>query len=137
MKNSTLSVFLVFLLLISCNKIEKESLIKEYHTTWQHYLGDPGRSHYSTLNQIDTSNVTQLKLAWSYKSGGVEEGRTTQIQTNPLIINNVLYGVNAAIELFALNASTGEENLEIQNPIGRCFWTRSEPRVEFLGIQFQ
>ncbi|WP_190810098.1 pyrroloquinoline quinone-dependent dehydrogenase [Flagellimonas sp. S3867] len=112
MKNFKLSVFLIFLL-FSCN----ESSIKEHHTTWQHYLGDPGRSHFSTLTQIDTSNVTKLKLAWSYKSGGIEEGRTTQIQTNPLIINDVLYGVNAAIELFALNASSGKEIWKFKTPL--------------------
>ncbi|MGW9684295.1 outer membrane protein assembly factor BamB family protein [Flagellimonas sp. 2504JD1-5] len=109
MKNFAFPVFLILLLSISCNKNGKESIIKEYHTTWQHYLGDPGRSHYSTLNQIDTSNVTQLKLAWSYKSGGVEEGRTTQIQTNPLIIDSILYGVNAANSLFAISTKTGQE----------------------------
>ncbi|WP_420320643.1 PQQ-binding-like beta-propeller repeat protein [Flagellimonas sp.] len=117
MKNFAFPVFLILFLFISCNKNEKESTIKEYHTTWQHYLGDPGRSHYSTLNQIDTSNVTQLKLAWSYKSGGVEEGRTTQIQTNPLIIDSILYGVNAAIELFALNASNGKEVWKFKAPL--------------------
>ncbi len=109
MKNFKRSVFLIPLILLSCNETQKEALIKEHHTTWQHYLGDPGRSHYSTLNQIDTSNIEELKLKWTYKSGGVEVGRTTQIQTNPLIIDNILYGVNAAIELFALNAKTGEE----------------------------
>lgn len=78
-------------------------------TTWQHYLGDPERTHYSALNQIDTSNVSLLELVWSYKSGGLQDGRTTQIQTNPLIVGNILYGVNPAIELFALNAKTGKK----------------------------
>ncbi|MGX1928369.1 outer membrane protein assembly factor BamB family protein [Flagellimonas sp. 2504JD4-2] len=117
MKNFKLSVFLISLLLLSCKETSKESSITKNHTTWQHYLGDPGRSHYSTLNQIDTLNINKLKLAWTYKSGGIEEGRTTQIQTNPLIINDVLYGVNAAIELFALNAKTGEEIWKFEAPL--------------------
>lgn len=99
--------FLSFLFLfISCSD---DKTPNNTFTTWQHYLGDPERTHYSTLSQIDTSNVANLKLAWSYKSGGLEEGRTTQIQTNPLIVGNTLYGVNPAIELFALDAKTGEE----------------------------
>ncbi len=102
-------VLLIFIVFLSCNKSNTESSSENYHTTWQHYLGDPERTHYSTLDQIDSSNVKNLKVAWVYKSGGLEEGRTTQIQTNPLIIDTVLYGVNAAIELFALSAKTGEE----------------------------
>ncbi len=79
------------------------------YSSWNDYLGDSGRSHYSTLTQIDTVNVKHLELAWSFKSGGLEEGRTTQIQTNPLIIGDKLFGVNAAIELFAVNAATGKQ----------------------------
>ena len=102
--------FLLSILIVSCGKKTSKDISKNPdYTTWQDYLGDPARTHFSTLSQIDTSNVSNLQLAWSYKSGGLEEGRTTQIQTNPLIVGDKLYGVNAAIELFALNAATGEE----------------------------
>ena len=99
------SPLLCIFLLFSCsNHTPKTSL-----TTWQHYSGDPERTHYSVLTEIDTLNVGSLELAWTYRSGGLEEGRTTQIQTNPLIVGNTLYGVNPAIELFALDAMTGKE----------------------------
>ena len=105
-----------FLVLISC--VDKKDELKDLfqvakenpdYSSWSHYLGDPQRTHYSNLNQISTSNVSQLKLSWSYKSGGVAEDRNTQIQTNPLVVGKILYGVNAANSLFALNAATGEE----------------------------
>ena len=99
------AIFLSALLYLSCAKDNS----KNTSTTWQHYLGDPQRSHFSSLSQIDTTNVASITLAWKYNSGGLEQGRTTQIQTNPLIVGNTLYGVNPAIELFALNAATGEE----------------------------
>ncbi len=105
-----ISILLIICLIISCKKKEGSTILNDGNfTIWQHYLGDPGRSHYSTLEHINAQNVKNLELAWSYKSGGTEEGRITQIQTNPLIIGDKLYGVNAAIELFALNAITGEE----------------------------
>jgi len=65
----------------------------DYFKTWNHYLGDPERTHFSVLDQITTENVGQLKLTWSYNSGGLEEGRNSQIQTNPLIIGEKLLGV--------------------------------------------
>lgn len=104
-----LLLFLWVAVLVSCSNEKNTSSDKDYFTTWEHYLGDPERTHYSNLDQIDTANVGQLKLAWSYKSGGLQEGRATQIQTSPLMIGNVLYGVNAAIELFAIDAATGKE----------------------------
>ena len=103
------SLFLLVALLASCSDEKTTSSNKDYFTTWEHYLGDPERTHYSNLDQIDTANVGRLKLAWSYKSGGLQEGRTTQIQTSPLVVDGVLYGVNAAIELFAIDATTGKE----------------------------
>ncbi|NDV41838.1 PQQ-binding-like beta-propeller repeat protein [Flagellimonas sediminis] len=102
-------LFLLVALLASCSDEKTASSNKDYFTTWEHYLGDPERTHYSNLDQIDTANVTNLKLAWSYKSGGLQEGRTTQIQTSPLVVDGVLYGVNAAIELFAIDATNGKE----------------------------
>jgi quinoprotein glucose dehydrogenase len=75
---------------------------------WSHYLGDPERTHYSVLDEIDTSNVHLLKPAWQYISGDLEQGRNSQIQTNPLIIGNQLLGVNPRNTLFSVNAGTGE-----------------------------
>jgi quinoprotein glucose dehydrogenase len=93
----------------SCKKDSTNNSEQLSYYSWDDYLGDSGRSHFSNLTQIDTVNVKHLELSWSYKSGGLEEGRTTQIQTNPMVIGNRLFGVNAAIELFAVNAKTGEK----------------------------
>ena len=115
------SFFILLILLVSCSKSTPSD--KSYFTTWEHYLGDPERTHFSNLDQIDTSNVSQLKLAWSYKSGGLQEGRTTQIQTSPLMADGILYGVNAAIELFAIDAATGKE-----------LWTFKPPAKDESGL---
>ncbi len=116
------TILLLLVLLASCSK-EKAVSDKAYFTTWEHYLGDPERTHFTNLDQINTSNVSNLKLAWTYKSGGLQEGRTTQIQTSPLMVDDLLYGVNAAIELFAVNAQTGEE-----------IWTFKPPTKDESGL---
>ncbi len=77
---------------------------------WPSYLGDDGRSHFSKLNKINTSNVANLKVAWTYQSGGADTVKnTTQIQHNPLVINGVLYGASPEVSIFALDAETGQE----------------------------
>jgi quinoprotein glucose dehydrogenase len=76
---------------------------------WASYLGDNARSHYSPLTQINTSNVAQLEVAWTYRSGGARPDGRSQIQCNPLVIDGVLYGTSPGLVLFALDAATGTE----------------------------
>jgi len=71
---------------------------------WREYLGGPERNHYSTLSQIDSSNVNQLKVAWEYHT--LDSG---QMQCNPIVVNGVLYAMTATTRPFALEASTGKE----------------------------
>lgn len=71
---------------------------------WPEYLGSLNRNIYAPLDQIDTSNVYQLRPAWIYTSGDSGE-----MECNPLIINGILYGLTATKEAFALDAATGKE----------------------------
>ncbi len=104
----------VLVLVLGCSTKDQAAELQESITsnpdykTWSHYLGDPQRTHYSVLQEIDTNNVHLLKPVWQYESGQLQVGRNSQIQTNPLIIENTLYGINPHNELFALKADTGE-----------------------------
>ncbi|MBT8184197.1 MAG: pyrroloquinoline quinone-dependent dehydrogenase [Eudoraea sp.] len=100
--------FLFILLLavfvfISCSKQEVEK-DDSYYTGWSSYLGGPERNHFSTLSQITPENVNKLQLAWSYASKDYG-----QMQMNPIVVDTILYGVTAALRVFALNAASGEE----------------------------
>jgi len=63
-----------------------------------------------------TDNVGQLKVAWTYKSGGLVEGRSSQIQANPLILGDRMYGVSANNTLFSIHAKTGAELWQFTPP---------------------
>src|SRR5579871_663714 len=95
----TTSAILIF---FSC----KQSADKKY-SSWENYGGNKENNHYSSLSQIDTNNVSQLQVAWAYHTG--DNDSMTQIQVNPIIIGNVLYGVSPKLKLFALDASTGKQ----------------------------
>ena len=62
---------------------------------WQSWGNDPGGAKYSTLKQINRSNVAQLKVAWTYHTGDVSDGKTipvkTAFETTPLMADGVLY----------------------------------------------
>lgn len=75
---------------------------------WPHYLGDLGRSHFSELAGIDRANVAELGLAWRYDAGDLQPG-VSAMDTTPLVVDGVLYGLTPTLDAFALDAATGEE----------------------------
>ncbi len=79
---------------------------------WPDYLGGADRSHYSPLTQINTQNVSQLKLAWTYSTPD-----SGQLQVNSLVIGGVLYGVTPTVQAFALDAATGREIWRFGDPL--------------------
>ncbi|MGC2530140.1 MAG: PQQ-binding-like beta-propeller repeat protein [Candidatus Acidiferrum sp.] len=70
---------------------------------WPAYGGSPEDTHFSSLSQINRSNVKELKVAWSFDTG--EPGG---LETSPIIVGAVLYGIMPTQKIFALNAATGK-----------------------------
>ncbi len=79
------------------------------YTTWNVTGGSKENIRYSTLTQIDTSNVNQLKVAWMYSSHDVDTVNHSQMQCNPIIVDGTLYGTSPQLKLLALDAATGKE----------------------------
>ena len=70
---------------------------------WRTYGGSPDQIRYSSLRQIDRTNVARLERAWSY-----DTGETGGLQTQPIVVDGVLYGCTPTQKTFALRADTGE-----------------------------
>ena len=70
---------------------------------WQIYGGTPENNHFSSLTQINRKNVKQLRVAWTYDTQ--EPGG---LQTSPIVVGGVLYGLTPSQKVFALNAATGK-----------------------------
>lgn len=94
-----LLLFLSFCFIISCTDSN------DHYTNWTIYGGSKENIRYSSLTQIDTNNVMHLEKAWEYKTGDTDN--FTQIQVNPIVINNTLFGVSPKLKLFAADAATG------------------------------
>ncbi len=65
---------------------------------------DFGKGHFSTLNQVNRDNVSQLGVAWDYQTG-----TTRGLEANPIMVDGVLYTSGTTGRVYALNAATGEE----------------------------
>jgi quinohemoprotein ethanol dehydrogenase len=75
---------------------------------WVTNGGNLTNQRYSTLKQIDTSNVKQLKGAWMtrLKSSGL--GGKYSFEASPLVKDGIMYVITGNDDVFALNAKTGE-----------------------------
>ena len=88
---------------VSCGRKDEE------FNSWKVYGGSKENIHYSSLVQIDTNNVQQLKVAWQYHTMDADTANHSQIQCNPIIVDSTLYGTSPQAKLFAVDAATGKQ----------------------------
>lgn len=74
---------------------------------WLSYSRTLFNQRYSPLNQITPANVNKLELQWVWQARSLEKFETT-----PLVVDGILYTVQAPNDVFALDAATG-----------RIFWS--------------
>jgi quinoprotein glucose dehydrogenase len=109
---------------------------KEPAPDWPTYGGQPANDHYSPLTQINKSNVSKLKVAWTYDTG--EDGG---METNPLVVGKVLYSYTPSQKVIALDAATGkllwkfDSKITAEQPArGLSYWTDGKQTRLFAGI---
>jgi quinoprotein glucose dehydrogenase len=104
---------------------------------WQVYDGQAAGDHYSSLAQINRKNVKNLVVAWKFDTG--ERGG---LETNPIIIGDVLYACTPQHSVIALNAETGKQlwifdsGLEgLARSRGVSYWTDGHESRIFAGFR--
>lgn len=77
---------------------------------WPVYGGNKAGNRYSPLAQINTKNVRQLQVAWTFDTdeNNAATDRGMDIQCQPIVVNGVLYGTTPRLKLFAVDAATGK-----------------------------
>jgi len=104
---------------------------------WPIYGGQKAGDHYSPLNQINRSNVANLKVAWSFDTG--EKG--VGLQTSPLIVGRTLYAYTPTQKVIALDAATGKLKwtfdsgvISTQPARGLTWWVDGPEERLFAGV---
>ncbi|HEY1022239.1 MAG TPA: PQQ-binding-like beta-propeller repeat protein [Flavisolibacter sp.] len=144
---SVIGALLVALLCCGCQSDKK-------YNSWDHYKGSPESIHYSSLTEIDTTNVNRLQVAWVFRTGDADTVHHSQIQCNPIVLEGKLYGTTPQMALFALDAATGKEhwrfnpfdtagkgpenkslNFILNNSRGVAYWTdgKNEKRIFYTA----
>jgi glucose dehydrogenase len=71
--------------------------------TWSQYLGGADSSQYSSLKQINKTNVKQLEVVWTYPAG------PGTLVFDPIVVDGVMYVLINRNSIVALDAATGKE----------------------------
>jgi alcohol dehydrogenase (cytochrome c) len=107
--------------------LDPAALTRPPTDAWPTYHGDYSGRRYSTLSQINTTNVKNLTLAWVYRANTSAAGATTivggegpekppastgnfrlEIKSTPLMVDGILY-FTAPDHVWAVDARTGRE----------------------------
>lgn len=80
------------------------ALFAQERKTWSDYGGSADAAQYSSLSQIDKSNVSKLQVAWKFSTGD-----SNKYSFNPLVVDGVMYVLARNNSIVALDAATGRE----------------------------
>ena len=112
------------------------STSSEKRQDWPVYGGAVENTHFSSLTQIDRTNVKELEVAWSYDTG--EKGG---LQTSPIIVGGVLYGITPTQKVIALNATNGKLLWKFDSGVkstqpdrGLAFWSSERDKRILVGV---
>jgi quinoprotein glucose dehydrogenase len=103
---------------------------------WPVYGGGPEDTRYSSLAQINRSNVRRLRLAWTFDSA-----ETGGLQTGPIVVGGVLYAYTPSQKVIALDAATGRLRWKFDSGItgwqparGLAYWASGNDKRILAGI---
>ncbi len=89
--------------------LDPTALLKPPTTTWPTYNGDYSGRRFSTVNQIDKSNVHSLTMAWAFQT------HSATLKSTPLEVNGILY-FTTPDNVWALDARDGHQIWHYERP---------------------
>src|SRR4051794_11786757 len=105
---------------------------------WPAYGGGPQEIRYSNLDQINRTNVARLQVAWMYDT---EDGPGAS-ETQPIVVNGMLFGLTPRHRVIALDAATGKKLWTFDSGIaghganrGLVYWADGDDQRIFAGVQ--
>ncbi len=94
---------LIFIPVLSSAYGQDESITDTINHDWPSFGRDYRNQRFSPLKQINKDNVSNLKLAWEFKSGVVGS-----FQATPIVVDGIMYVSLPYDHVVALDATTGK-----------------------------
>jgi PQQ-dependent dehydrogenase (methanol/ethanol family) len=73
---------------------------------WPYYGADVHNTRFANIDQINPSNISQLKPAWTFHTG---VNPNLGMEMTPIVVDGVMYITASDDEVFALNPTTGAQ----------------------------
>jgi quinoprotein glucose dehydrogenase len=89
---------------------------------WASYGRDPGGQRYSPLKEINRSNVSRLKIAWTFRTGDAyqpKHSKPTAFETTPLYVDGTLYVGTPLGRVIALDPLSGKQKWAFHSHIDK------------------
>ena len=100
----------VFLLVISITLFTScSNSVSDDYSGWANYGGTKDANRYSSIDQINLENVTGLEEAWVFNTGDKDTANRSEMQCNPIVIDQTLYVTSSKFKLFALDPTSGKQ----------------------------
>ncbi len=81
-------------------------------TNWPTYGGDAGGMRYSSLTQINSANVSKLKVAWIFHTGDISDGKhgkpRSGFETTPILVDGTLFFTTGFNRVIAIDPANGK-----------------------------
>jgi len=107
-KNSVLFIVALLASKAGFSQVSFDDILSaDNDANWLSYSQNLYNQRHSGLDQVNTGNVAELELQWVWQARSLEKFEAT-----PLVVDGVLYTVQAPNDVVALDAATG-----------RIFWT--------------
>jgi quinoprotein glucose dehydrogenase len=104
-------VCLALVLAILCGPEGGDCLAQTKDVGWPNYGNDAGGARFSEARQIDANNVGQLKVAWTFRTGALDEKRELNekatFETTPILVDGKLFLSTPWDQVIALDPAKG------------------------------
>jgi len=101
----------------------------KHESDWPAYGREAGGARYSPLAQINRGNVSQLKVAWTYRTGAAEvkalAAGKAAFEATPILVDGLLFLSTPYNRVIALDPATGAERWTY-DPQVKLDWDYSE-----------
>jgi alcohol dehydrogenase (cytochrome c) len=89
----------------------KDLLAQPVGGNWTSYNGDYSGRRYSSLHEINSGNVAQLRAAWVFHPGNAQN-----LEVTPIVVRGIMF-VTSSNNVFAIDARTGRTVWHYQRPV--------------------
>jgi glucose dehydrogenase len=107
MNKHSMCIGILILLLALCLLAPARFALAQTSLDWPFYGHDLANTRYQNVDQINPTNVANLKVAWIFHTGVLDP--KAELEVSPIEVNGTVYITDGHDDVFAVDAVTGSQ----------------------------